>query len=102
MRTNTERISAKELRTLTGAKSLQEAITLLYARLKKRTWKCRTAGELREFKCGGINWEGNYLSVYAMWNAGEGVAGYRYARIPIPEAIDCLTGNFSPEFLLLN
>ena len=102
MRANTERISAKELRTLTGAKSLREAITLLYARLEKRTWKCRTAGELRTFNCSGIDWQENYLFLRTLWSTGDGAVGYRSARVPIPEAIDCLTGNFSPEFLLLN
>lgn len=82
-------INAKELKTLTNQSSLPRAITAIAIRMQKRTWKL--AGKLVEWS--GINWEKDFVLFSLIESAGENSASYRYWRVAIEDAMDCITGN---------
>jgi hypothetical protein len=85
---NPRSITAKELCATLKASRLAEAITLLANRLQRRNWKCNG----QPFAWSGINWEKDYVLFFRCWTAGEGLAGYRYLRTPIADAMDCTSG----------
>lgn len=98
MTTSDSRITGAELKSLTGEKTVRLAIYAISRRLEKRNWRCQTAGEERSFCFSGLDWDKGFVLLYASWSV-EGGAGYRFARLPIGEAIDCVSGHFSSEFL---
>jgi|LakMenEpi03Aug12_release.lakeMendotaPanAssembly.Ray.scaffolds.fasta_scaffold1052971_2 hypothetical protein len=81
-------ISAAELKTLTNQKSLPRAITDIAIRMQKRTWAI--AGKLIQWS--GINWEKDYVSFSLIESAGENAASYRFWRVSIEDALDCISG----------
>ena len=89
----TRSITANELKDVTKMKRLAQALSAVYARLVKRTWRI---GEYR-VEPAGINWEQDYVLFSYIANAGENSATYRYWRTPIAEAIDCLSGDLQPH-----
>ncbi len=81
-------ITGKELKKLTGHKTLTRAITDIALRMQKRTW--RLADKIIEWS--GINWEKDYVSFALIESAGENAASYRFWRVSIEDALDCITG----------
>jgi hypothetical protein len=86
-------ISSSELKSLTGAKKLNQAISIIASRLEKRNWMI---GEYR-VQFSGINWIKDTVLFFWCQNAGENLASYRYWTISIEDAIDCINGKIALE-----
>lgn len=86
-------ISSSELKKLTGAARLNQAISLIASRLEKRNWMI---GEYN-VQYSGINWAKDTVLFFWCQNAGENAAAYRYWTTSTEDAIDCISGKLSPE-----
>lgn len=86
-------ISSSELKKLTGATRLNQAISLIASRLEKRNWMI---GEYR-VQFSGINWSKDTVLFFWCQNAGENAVTYRYWTASIEEAIDCISGKLSSD-----
>jgi len=81
-------ITGNELKKLTGHKTLPRAITDIALRMQKRTW--RLADKIIQWS--GINWEKDYVSFSLIESAGDNTSSYRFWRVSIEDALDCISG----------
>lgn len=77
-------MNAKEIKALSGAKSLWTGIQVLYKQLENRTWEING----RPCSVAGFDYKKDRLHFTSTWSLPEGGCGHRRVCTTLKEALD--------------
>lgn len=87
------KMTAKEIKELTGADTRIQGETILYKQLEVRPWFYGG----RAAECAGYDRRKDLVHFTVTWSAGPGVAGHRRIGLPLKEALVNQDGVIDPD-----